>query len=296
MKTLLETFKQDKLLFPHHLEIVDIKDCYRFDDVYPNGDWGLVDSYARDLNRYKNEVKNNFRSELFNMPTLARLSKRKLVIIDGNNRITAMKEIHKKGLIVAKVHNQMDIYEQADLFLDLNEKSSKVTLKQRFKAKVFMGDPESCEVYRILESFNIHVDGVIDGNIPIKNIGDIMQVHRKGNLVKVLSTLLRAFEEYVGDKIQHRFIVHRNTLRAVHQFYDMFKDTSDEDTLVDRLQQNRQRTKERLVTPMSLADNLEHARRLDKFGGISYMLEIYNYGFKGSIRLTPTKSIWKYTS
>ena len=296
MKTLLETFKQDKLLFPHHLEIVDIKDCYRFDDVYPNGDWGLVDSYARDLNRYKNEVKNNFRSELFNMPTLARLSKRKLVIIDGNNRITAMKEIHKKGLIVAKVHNQMDIYEQADLFLDLNEKSSKVTLKQRFKAKVFMGDPESCEVYRILESFNIHVDGVIDGNIPIKNIGDIMQVHRKGNLVKVLSTLLRAFEEYVGDKIQHRFIVHRNTLRAVHQFYDMFKDTSDEDTLVDRLQQNRQRTKERLVTPMSLADNLEHARRLDKFGGISYMLEIYNYGFKGSKRLTPTKSIWKYTS
>ena len=207
-----------------------------------------------------------------------------------------MKEIHKKGLIVAKVHNQMDIYEQADLFLDLNEKSSKVTLKQRFKAKVFMGDPESCEVYRILESFNIHVDGVIDGNIPIKNIGDIMQVHSKGNLVKVLSTLLRAFEEYVGDKIQHRFIVHRNTLRAVHQFYDMFKDTSDDDTLVDRLQQNRQRTKERLVTPMSLADNLEHARRLDKFGGISYMLEIYNYGFKGSKRLTPTKSIWKYTS
>ena len=61
MKTLLETFKQDKLLFPHHLEIVDIKDCYRFDDVYPNGDWGLVDSYARDLNKYKNEVKNNFR-------------------------------------------------------------------------------------------------------------------------------------------------------------------------------------------------------------------------------------------
>ena len=296
MENILKNYKQEELLFDHHLEVVDIKDCYRFDEVYPNGDWGLVDSYARDLNKFKDEIKEDFRPELFGIPTLARISKKKLVIIDGNNRITAMKEIKKKGLIVAKVHNDMDIYTQADLFLDLNEKSSKVNLKQRFKAKVFMGEPLACEVYRILESFNIHVDGVIDGDIPIKNIGDIMQVHRKGNLIKVLSTLLRAFEEYVGDKIQHRFIVHRNTLRAVHQFYDMFKDTSDEDTLVDRLKQNRQRTKERLVTPMSLADNLEHARRLDRFGGISYMLEIYNYGFKGSKRLTPTRSIWKYTN
>jgi len=294
MKTVLE--KKDGLLFDHHLEVVDIKDCYRFDEVYPNGDWGLVDSYARDLNKFKDEIKEDFRPELFGIPTLARLSKRKLVIIDGNNRITAMKEIHKKGLIIAKVYDDMNIYTQADLFLDLNEKSSKVTLKQRFKAKVFMGDEKSCEVYKILESFNIHVDGVIDGDIPIKNIGDIMQVHRKGNLVKVLSTLLRAFDKYIGDEVQHKFIVHRNTLRAVNQFYKLFPDSSDEDTLVDRMQQAKRGTNEPLVIPMSLADNLEHARRLDKFGGVSYMLEIYNYGLIGSKRLAPSKSIWKYTN
>jgi len=295
MKTLLENYKQDKLLFPHHLEIVDIKDCYRFDDVYPNGDWGLVDSYARDLNRYKNEVKNNFRSELFNMPTLARLSKRKLVIIDGNNRITAMKEIHKKGLIVAKVHNQMDIYEQADLFLDLNEKSSKVTLKQRFKAKVFMGDPESCEVYRILESFKIHVEGVIDGDIPIKNLGDILLIYRQGNLVKVLSTLLRAFDKYIGDKDEHHMIVTRNNLRAVNWFYKLFPDTSDEDTLVSRMRQKKRGSEEPLVTPMRLNDTCERARRFDKHGGASYVLELNNYGLVGSSRLAPPTSLWRYT-
>ena len=296
MKSILENYKQDKLLFNHHLEIVDIKDCYRFDEVYPNGDWGLVDSYARDLNKYKNEVKNNFRSELFNMPTLARLSKRKLVIIDGNNRITAMKEIHKKGLIVAKVHNQMGIYEQADLFLDLNEKSSKVTLKQRFKAKVFMGDTEACEVYRILESFKIHVEGVIDGDIPIKNLGDILLIYRQGNLVKVLSTLLRAFDKYIGDEDEHHMIVTRNNLRAVNWFYKTFSDTSDEDTLVGRMQQKKRGSEEVLVTPMRLNDTCERARRFDKKGGASYVLEIYNYGLIGSKRLVPPPLMWTYTN
>ena len=293
MKTLI---KKPELLVEDFVKSIDIKDCARFSDIYPKvGKY--VSGYDRGLNSIVKEIEESFRPELFSMPTLAKIThkKYKYVIIDGNNRITALKRIWKSGLINAKVLENQSPNEQAQLYLDLNEKRGNVSFKERFKARVFMEDEDAIQIVKTCMKYQVSIPDVIPTGI-VSTIGlhDLHTCHKNGTLDRVLNTLMNGFEEFVSDESQSKYILHRPSLRVMNNFYRLFPDSSNVDHLVNRLQSKRLRTDEWLITPIELITQLKQNQAMGG-NGVPVVLDIYNYTLNGSSRLTPTVNLWKYT-
>jgi hypothetical protein len=164
----------------------------KFIKVKP-ADMKIDHKFQRELDegRCKNMAK-SIDPERIGVPVLSRRSDGSLAVIDGQHRVTALKQAGKDGeYILCEVHEGLTVTEEAALFLKLNGGRKAVSVFDKWRARIVANDRLAHDITTVLESVGLRIS-----RNPSKNTVCAIQVvesvyARNGNLRETLNVLKR---------------------------------------------------------------------------------------------------------
>ena len=283
---------------PEKLEVgemadVNINDCVAFSKAFPRvGKY--VNGYDRDLEMVK-KIKANFKKVLFGRPVVKRINhtKYKYVIIDGNNRITALKQLkNQPDVIEVQVLDAETTDEEVMTFLDLNLELRRLSFKEQFKAKLFMEQQEAVDIYLQLKEHGISVAGIDSKHTDkvLTSLWDFQQAFRKSPKATdtFLEVMIKAFPEYFDDDDQETYIFSSRNIRAGSTFFRDNPEAKPE-RMIEKLQKLTNHAiknkRVRKYTPNKLQSKVERWYSLDNSNGATAYHKIYNEDLGGSYKL-----------
>jgi|5B_taG_2_1085324.scaffolds.fasta_scaffold07604_3 hypothetical protein len=275
-------------------EWVNINDCVAFSKAFPKvGKY--VKGYDRALDKIT-EIEKDFNPRLFGRPIVTKVNhtKYKYVIIDGNNRISALKLLHKKtgGLVEVEVIETKTTAEEVQAFLDVNLRLRRLSFKEQFRARLFMEEPEAVGIYLQLKKYGISVKGIDDvlTDKVLVSLWDYQNAYKRNPVAchKYIQTMNEAFEEYFDDDDQETYIFSSKNIRAGTSFFNNHPEAKVS-RMVEKLKKmTRHATKEKNVrkyTPNKLHSLIEQWYSLDGQNGSTTYYKIYNEDMMGSDKL-----------
>ena len=292
LKTLTKTKNSDRLIVGE-TDWVDVKDCVPFSKAFPKvGKY--VKGYDRELEMVST-IKANFKPHLFGRPIVTRIkhAKYKYVIIDGNNRISALKKLkNQPDIIEVQIMETNSIQDEVQAFLDLNLELRRLSFKEQFKARLYKEEPEAEAIHLLLKQFGISVKGVDEvlTDKVLVSLWDFQQAFRKcpEACKKYLQTMDGAFSEYFDDDEQETYIYASRQIRAGTTFYRIYPEAKPKRMIEKLKKMIRHSVKNKLVrkyTPNKLQSSVEKWYSLDGRSGSTAYRGIYNEDLGGSDKL-----------
>ena len=292
LKTLTKTKKSDRLIVGE-TEWVDVKDCVPYSKAFPK-QGKYVKGYDRKLEMV-NKIKGYFKPHLFGRPIVTRIehSKYKYVIIDGNNRISALKQLKKQPTIIeVQIIKTKSIHDEVQAFLDVNHESRRLSFKEQFRARLHREEREAEAIHLLLKKFGISVKDV-DEKLTDKvltSLWDFQQAYRKNPKATetFVEVMIKAFSEYFDDDAQETYIFSSRNIRAGTTFFRDNPEAKPE-RMIEKLQKLTNHAiknkRVRKYTPNKLQSKVERWYSLDNSNGATAYHKIYNEDLGGSYKL-----------
>ena len=292
LNTLTRTKKSDRLIVGE-TEWVDVKDCVPFSKAFPKvGKY--VKGYDRELETV-DKIKRDFKPHLFGRPLVTRIehAKYKYVIIDGNNRVSALRKLKDQpDIFEAQIMETDSIHEEVQAFLDLNLESKRLSFKEQFKARLYREEPEAVAIYLLLKHFGISVKGV-DEKLTDKvltSLWDFQMAYRKDPKAThtFLEVMIKAFPEYFDDDDQEAYIFSSRNIRAGTTFFRLHPEAKPKRMIEKLNKMVKHSVKNKLVrkyTPNKVYSLVEKWYSLDRRNGATAYRDIYNEDLGGSDKL-----------
>ena len=291
---------------------VNINDCVPYSKAFPKGG-KFVKGYDRKMQKTKyynvstNSVASivkDFKPHLFGRPIVVKVkhAKYKYVIVDGNHRIEALKQLKKNGgLIEVQILEPNSVADEVMAFLDVNLKLRRLTFKEQFNARLFKEEEKAVGLYLQLQKYGVSIIG-IDEKLTERTLDALWDFHQayekdSQSTDKCLETLTNAFDDYFSTT-EWKYILSSRVIRAVSRFYKAFPDSAEVERLVKKLTKmelDERGKKVRKYTPNKLQALVESVYSIDKNNGATAILKFYNEDLKGSKRLEINKPIVPYT-
>lgn len=121
-------------------------------------------SYQRDeIPRHVKEIAQSFDLERFGVPELASREDGTYAVIDGQQRIAAVRLYNEDALgpliseILAKVHHGKTADEQALLYVQMNTKRVRVSALDQWKPRILFGDETATAIGEMLDQYGLEV-------------------------------------------------------------------------------------------------------------------------------------------
>lgn len=109
-------------------------------------------------------------------------------VFDGQHRLVAARKLGMER-VPCLVHTNVSPEREAELFVAHQAGRKGVTSVERFKARVFAGDPVANEVYEAVAASPFYIDGHARDGWSIRSVTALERVYHMGLLPQVLDTI-----------------------------------------------------------------------------------------------------------
>lgn len=155
--------------------------------------------YARNLNeRHVARLVEAFNPEALGILVVNQRKDGKLILVDGNHRVAAMKALGRKDdAVETLLFRGMDIRDEARLFASLNTQLQ-VHGTDIFRAKVIAEDPDAVKINSAVRAAGYHVSRGTEAKA-IRAAGTLHTLHRHGVLETTLEVCAKAWPDLTEE-------------------------------------------------------------------------------------------------
>lgn len=236
--------------------------------------------WQRFVSKRAEDMGENWSYTLANVIVVSERKNGDLVVIDGQHRAAGARIAGIKELI-AEVHQGLTPKDEARIYDELNTSRKTITALDRFRARVFYGDPVALTIKKMVEERggNIRTSLHTQGEGHIAAVWALERLHQRGGedlLTWVLDTLKDSFEVLDNNSVSIWNVA------GLRMFYDKQQGKFDQEYLIKVLRREGNDNLRRMM----------HAHRQIWGGGGAQngyraILEAYNRQMPAKNKLTP---------
>ncbi len=198
-------------------------------------------SYQRPVKGGHKKIMADFNEDALGIPLVGEREDGTLWVVDGQQRLTALKKLNKKT-VRAEVFNSKGPEHEAEIFKLVNLNRTKLTPGEMFKARLTSGDALAWSIKEVVEACG-HVIATSSSGGGNSKYNTSKYVAGVNTLLHMATTKGQGIEairfalKTVGAAWpEDRFGVNNNVLAALGNFYSKQKGEVDSERLVSRLQ------------------------------------------------------------
>ncbi len=220
-------------------------------------------AYQRDVKPKHKKIVADFQEEALGIPMVGEREDGTLWIVDGLQRITALKKLGRKNLR-ADVFNSRGVEHEAEVYKRINMDRTKLTPGEVFKSLLAGHDKMAWEIKECVESCGYLLQLSGGGNNKKKQnarevncINTLVREYRENGIEGIRFALLTAKEAWPDDRMG----VHNSMMGGLCTFYARNQGVVDLERLYPRLK-GRDITPHKILyaaNSASLGNNLWHA-------------------------------------
>lgn len=149
--------------------------------------------YQRDIDqRHIKKIAEDYDEALLGVLEVSRRTANEYVVFDGQHRLEVLR-LKNKAYAPCIVHENLTPEQEADLFKRLQDGRKQLTPIDRFKARLFAGDPTAISIKDVLGHFDLKVG---TGPGTVNAVVSVERAFRRGNL----SNTFQMLNVWRGDK------------------------------------------------------------------------------------------------
>lgn len=186
--------------------------------------------YQRPLEDHRvTKIAENFDATLFGVLEVARRNG-KCAVFDGQHRLAAVREGKIMDSVPCLVHDGLTPEQEADLFVKLQRERKNINPRDRFRARLFYGDPVALDIAEIVERSGYEIkENAADAGPDmwrIRAVSALERVYRSWGAEHLCTTLDAVHDWWGGDKrstdggliqgVAHFLKAYEGTLRGDH--------------------------------------------------------------------------------
>ncbi len=222
---------------------------------------GVDPAYQRDVKPKHKKIVADFQEEALGIPMVGEREDSTLWIVDGLQRITALKKLGRKNLR-AEVFNSRGVEHEAEVYKRINMDRTKLAPGEIFKALLAGHDKLAWEIKEAVESCGHLLQLSGGGNNKKKSnarevncINTLVREARENGVEAIKFALTAAKECWPDDRVG----VHNSTVGGMCTFYNRNQGVVDLERLYPRLKQTQPHKIIYSANMASLGNNLWHA-------------------------------------
>lgn len=222
--------------------------------------------YQRELDTKRVEkMKASFNDALLGAVEVARREDGSNVVIDAQHRVATVLACEPDRELLCIVHTGLTEAEEAELFLDLNGKRTKISKMAEYNAALIAQDPITLDIDKEIRRQSLRV-AVGDGPRNIRAVAALYRVRRNDNLATTLH-LAKTWREAA----QSSFAYEGQNLQAISFFLRAFPE-ADEKIFQEKLCKE---SPSKMIAKYKLARTEAGIPSREAF--VHYMLALYNH-------------------